>query len=227
MAAEGDGHKLTLYHICPCRSARVVTLIEELHDLGVDVPVEVKPIEWCQVYLDSPEYRKMNPFGTIPAMSDGKDLHMNESNACLLYILKRFGGDKLQPAADDVAGWAAYYNWMFRSETCLAEPLSRWMMHSDASPLPPEMRQAAIADAALQQALKGYQVLEEALEGKEFLAGDAFTAADVATGYSAGFLVAMKFTQDGKFPNVQAYNDRINGRPAAHRVWKDFEPPAM
>lgn len=40
---------------------------------------------------------------------------MNESNACLLYILKRYGGDKLQPAAGDAAGWADYYNWLFRS----------------------------------------------------------------------------------------------------------------
>lgn len=52
--------------------------------------------------------------------------------------------------------------------------------------------------------MKGYQILEEALEGKEYIAGNVFTAADVATGYSAGYLVAMKFCADGKFPNIKA-----------------------
>ncbi len=48
-------------------------------------------------------------------MSDHKDVNVNESNACLLYILKRYAGDQLQPAVDDAAGWADYYNWLFRA----------------------------------------------------------------------------------------------------------------
>lgn len=51
--------------------------------------------------------------------------------------------------------------------------------------------------------MKGYQILEEALEGKDYIAGDVFTAADIATVYSAGFLIAAKFCADGKFPNIK------------------------
>lgn len=68
-----------------------------------------------QAYLNGDDYAEHNPFGTIPSLTDHKEVFLTESDGCLLWILKRYGSDKLQPAADDFPAWAAYYNWLFRA----------------------------------------------------------------------------------------------------------------
>ncbi len=50
----------------------------------------------------------------------------------------------LAPSANYIACCCA-------AETCLAEPMSRWQMNSAESMLPPEMRQANVAEASLKQ----------------------------------------------------------------------------
>jgi glutathione S-transferase len=225
----GQTTKLTLYHSLPNRSARVVELIEELKDLGVDLSdhIEIKKIEFDMDYLQSPEYLKINPCGTVPVLTDHQDITINESCGILLYILRMFGKGHLQPADDDAAGWAQFLNWMFRAETVLALPLDRWFFNSDMSPLPPELRKPDVAEAGLQQAIKGYQVLEDALKGKEYLVNNTYSVADIAVGYSAGYFANLQVPGAHKFPNIMAYTKRLMARAAAQRVWAGFQPPDM
>jgi glutathione S-transferase len=73
------------------RGLRVAWLCEEM---GLDhtfVPVSFP--------LDS-NYRKLNPFGTVPFLQDGK-ISMSESVAMMFYIAQKYGPTDALPSADD------------------------------------------------------------------------------------------------------------------------------
>ena len=67
-----------------------------LEELGL--PYAIVPVDFSAEYRRTPEWRKMNPVGKVPAMTDG-DLTMFESVAMMQYILDRYGGGRLQPTA--------------------------------------------------------------------------------------------------------------------------------
>ena len=77
------------------RGARPIWACEEL---GIPYEIiDVGDLAASAEYRKSPEYRKLNPVGKVPAMTDG-DLTMFESVAMMQYILDRYGGGQLQPA---------------------------------------------------------------------------------------------------------------------------------
>ena len=77
------------------RGARPIWACEEL---GIPYEIiDVGDLAASAEYRKSPEYRKLNPVGKVPAMTDG-DLKMFESVAMMQYILDRYGGGQLQPA---------------------------------------------------------------------------------------------------------------------------------
>jgi len=77
------------------RGARPIWACEEL---GIPYDIaDVGDLAASAEYRKSPEYRKLNPVGKVPAMTDG-DLTMFESVAMMQYILDRYGGGRLQPA---------------------------------------------------------------------------------------------------------------------------------
>lgn len=78
--------------------------------------LEEKGVDYDSVYLDllsfdqhNPEYLKINPMGTIPAMVHDGHL-LNESTAIMEYVDARFEGPSLRPA-DPEARWRMRW-WM-------------------------------------------------------------------------------------------------------------------
>ena len=96
---------LTLYHWEPnANSGKPILTLKE------------KGVEFASHYLDllnfdqhSPEYLKINPLGTIPAMvHDGRTFY--ESTAIMEYVDEVFEGPSLSPA-DPVGRWRMRW-WM-------------------------------------------------------------------------------------------------------------------
>jgi glutathione S-transferase len=58
--------------------------------------------------------------------------------------------------------------------------------------------------------------LETALTGRDYITGDAFTAADVYVGSSLGW--GMQFGAIDKRPAFERYNERMQNRPANIRA---------
>ena len=65
-----------------------------LEELGI--PYNIVPVDFSAEYRQTPEWRKLNPVGKVPVMTDG-NLKMFESVAMVQYILDRYGGGRLQP----------------------------------------------------------------------------------------------------------------------------------
>jgi len=79
---------ITIYHVPRTRSARIIWLCEEL---GLDY--EVVPVDFSPEYRRSAEWRRLNPIGKVPALTDldagGNRFTMIESGAMVHYILER------------------------------------------------------------------------------------------------------------------------------------------
>lgn len=200
---------LTIYHAPGTRSIRVIWLCHEL-----DIPHDVKTIEFASPYRASPEYRALNPVGKVPAMTDGT-FTMFESGAMVQYLLDRHGQGRLQPTPGTEAH-AHYLQWSWFAESTYARPIGEIVNHRRA------FGEAGQIPAAIDE-MKGRarlcsEAVDRAIAGREFLLGDTFTAADIMMGYS--IMIAERLTSIDGLPNLQDYWRRLAARPACQKALK-------
>lgn len=198
---------ITLYHAPRSRSFRVRWLLEEL---GVEH--EVVTMQFGPQGLGSADYRKVHPLGKVPVIHE-EGLVMFESGAIVEYLLERYGEGRLQPAPG-APERPAYLQWLHYAEATLMPPLGDIAQHSFLRP--EERRIPALVPDATARAHEVLGVVEEALEGRDHLAG-AFSAADVMMGY--GLMLAKLFQLLGDAtPGLAAYLERLEARPAWQRA---------
>jgi glutathione S-transferase len=194
---------LTIYHVPGTRSVRVIWLCAEL-----DLPHQVVPISFSADYRATPEYRKLNPVGKVPAMTDG-DFNMFESGAMVQYILDRYGGGRLQPPAG-TEEHARYLQWSWFAEATLARPIGEIFNHRRVFGEAGQI--AAVVEEMKGRARVCLVALEDALRDRSFLVGDDLTGADVMMGYS--LMLARRVTSIDDLPSLRAYWERLSSRPA-------------
>lgn len=84
--------------------------------------------------------------------------------------------------------------------------------------LPPERRDETALGQAQRLLAKAIQPIEEAMVGKEYLAGE-FTAADTMLGHSIMMSQRLGVLTDDH-PNLQAYIERLKARPALQKAFE-------
>ena len=198
---------ITLYHSPRTRSVRVLWLLEEL-----GLPYELKAVPFTEEALKSPDYLKLNPFGKVPALTDG-DLTMFESGAIVEYLLERYGQGRLAPPVG-TAERGAFLQWVHFAEATLMAPLGAMAQHMIFLP-EAERIPAVVADS--QAKLKGLlTAVEAALGGKAYILGGTFSAADIMLGYS--LLLTKWFGMLADFPTLHAYMARLEERPTLQKT---------
>lgn len=194
---------LTIYHVPMTRSVRVVWLCKELQ-----LPHEVKTISFSAEYRNSAEWRKFNPVGKVPAMTDG-DFTMFESGAMVQYLLDRYGEGRLEPKRATPAH-ALYQQWSWFAEATFARPIGELVNHrrvfGEAGQIP------AVVEEMKGRVQLCLQAVDEALQGQHYLVGDSFTAADIMMGYSV--MLAHRFVPLDPYPNVSEYWRLLSAQPA-------------
>ena len=205
---------LVVHHLGKSQSERIVWLCEEL-----GLAYELKIYDRDKVSrLAPPEYKKLHPIGAAPVINDG-DVCIAESGAIVDYILARHGNGRLvvKPDHPDFAQylyWLHFANGTFQPATGRNMILNRLDLPAD-NPLLAAMR------GRLALAL-GF--LEERLKSNQYLAGAAFTAADVMIVFT---LTTMRlfYPYDLKpYPATLAYLQRIGARPAYQRAMAKGDP---
>ena len=203
---------LTVHHLGKSQSERIVWLCEEL-----EIPYELKL--YARAPLLAPaDYKALHPVGTAPVITDG-DLKLAESGAIAQYILARYGGGRLAPAAGD-PGFAPYLFRFNYANGTLQALLGRCMILN-------RLRLAADDPvlAAQRTRLDGAFDLVEARTGQaRWFAGDDFTAADIMMGFS---LTTMRYFLPydyARLPNLRAYLKRVGERPAYRRAMQKGDP---
>jgi glutathione S-transferase len=196
---------LQIFHIPGTRSSRVVWLAEEM-----GIPYETKAETFGQ---PSPEFLACNSLGAFPAIRDG-DVAMGESTAIMQYITERYGPTPLAPPPGDPRR-AAYLQFLTFGEASLAAYMNPVIATQFRAP--DDKKQNFTVDIAKEMFLRRLAAVEHQLGKADYVAGPAFTAADISIGYALGlganFGLAEKYS-----PAVKAYQERVTSRPACQKA---------
>jgi glutathione S-transferase len=192
---------IELWHCPDARSFRVLWTLEELR-----LPYELHLLPFPP-RSRAPEYLRVNPLGTVPAMRDGATF-MTESAAIVQYLVTRHQPNDLMIASDDAA-YGAWLNWLYFGEATLTFPQTLVLRYRRLEP----GRAEVVADDYARWFLSRLRHVDRALQSNAWLCSDRFTAADISVGYSlllADFLeLSSRFT-----PTVTSYWARLKSRPA-------------
>ena len=196
---------IVVHHLNDSRSQRVLWLLEELA-----VPYEIRHYARdAKSRLAPPELLAVHPLGKSPVIEDGAQ-KVAESGAIVDYLIRHHGAGRLQPAAG-TADFEAYQQWLHYAEGSAMLPLmlNMYVMRlGDAgAPLHPR-----IADEMANHL--GY--VNAALQDRDWLMGQAITGADVQMSFVGE--VTRAFGQSDKYPNIKAWVERFQSRPAYVRA---------
>ncbi|MFM2422920.1 MAG: glutathione S-transferase [Pseudomonadota bacterium] len=157
--------------------------------------------------MKGPGYRAINPMGKVPALKHG-DTIVTETQAICAYLADAFPAAGLAPAPTDPAR-GDYYRWLFFA----AGPIEAAVTNAALKVEIPAERRGMVGYGSLPLVL---DTLEAALKGREYLAGNKFSAADVCVGSQLGF--GMRFGGIEKRPVFEKYFERLAARPAMQRA---------
>jgi glutathione S-transferase len=155
-----------------------------------------------------PAFLEINPAGKVPALVDG-DLVLTESVAIVMYLADKYPDKKFVPA--DREQRAQLNRWLMFTATELEQPLWRITRHTN---LYPESKRL-LGDVALarEEFTAMAAVLDEHMQGRQFLTGHAVTAADFVLAYTLDWANELKLLEG--FPPLKAYMERMYARPHA------------
>ncbi|MEL6185042.1 MAG: glutathione S-transferase family protein [Myxococcota bacterium] len=195
---------MKLYYTPNSRAVRTAWLLDEL---GLDFEV-VRFDSLLDPALRSSEYKALNPNGRVPTLVDG-EVTINESTAIAQYIVARHGKGQLAP---DVGSpdFPIYLQWLHYGEGMIMAPMGNYVVETII--LPEDRRSPAHAKRSLKMMGRVLKAVDTQVEGREYLVGD-FTAADTITGHAC-IMSARMGVDLAELPNLKAYIDRLEARPA-------------
>ena len=193
---------LKIYHVPGTRGYRAIWACEELN-----TPYELIRIDPSPQYRASAQWRRMNPVGKMPAMTDG-DLVMFESCAMVQYIVDKYGDGQLQPKPG-TADHALYLQWGWFAESTFARPLGEIVNHRRAFP---DATIPAVIEEMKGRSRLCLEAVSHALESQSFLVGDNFSAADIMMAYS--LRIYTRLMEEDLPDSLRRYWERLSQRPA-------------
>jgi GST-like protein len=222
-------HPLQLYSLATPNGVKVTVMLEELLALGhqgAEYDAWLIPItEGAQF---SSGFVAVNPNSKIPALMDHsgpQPVRVFESGAILLYLAEKFGAflPAEQPARAECLSWLF---WQMGSAPFLGGGFGHFYAYA------PTKIEYAI-DRYAMEVKRQLDVLDRRLAEAPYLAGEAYTVADMAVWPWYGALVKGQLYEAGEFLQVHTYQnvvrwaDAIARRPAVqrgrmvNRVWGD------
>lgn len=157
------------------RGFRVIWLLEEM---GLEY--RLRPVDLLAGVEKDPEFLAINPAGFIPAIEDG-EVTMVESIAIMEYLMARYGATSLAPDPLDPA-FPAYQQFLHLGEAGLAASI--YFVVGARNFAPESERQNWSASQALSVFESRLTLVTRQLARTPYLAGNAFTAADISVTYA-------------------------------------------
>lgn len=155
----------------------------------------------------NPEYLARNPNGLVPTVEDG-DLTLWESNTICRYLAATRHGERLYPQAP--AARALVERWMDWQLSTIGSPMGTLLFGLIRTK--PEQRDQATIEAARRRALAAWTIVEEALEGRAYLAGEQLSLAEIVLGTLVYRWHAFPLERP-PLKNLRAWYERMRERP--------------
>lgn len=195
-----------VFYTNPWSRGRIVRWM--LEEIGCAYRTEV--VEYGPT-MKAPAYLAVNPMGKVPAITHGGTI-VTETAAICAYLADAFPQARLAPAPQSRER-APYYRWLFFA----AGPLEQGITLKSLGVEVPDDKKPMAGCGTLTEAVAA---IERALDGRDYIAGDSFTAADLYVGAHLGW--GMQFGTLEKRPALERYAARLYARPAAIRA-KDID----
>ncbi|MFM0479081.1 glutathione binding-like protein [Paraburkholderia strydomiana] len=207
--------RLQLYSLPTPNGVKVSIMLEE-----TSLPYEPHLVRFDTNDQMTPEFLSVNPNNKIPAIidpngPDGKPLPLFESGAILIYLADKTG----QLIPKDAAGRYEAIQWVMFQMGGIGPMFGQLgFFHKFAGK---EYEDKRPRDRYVAESKRLLGVLEQRLEGREWILGDQYSIADIATFpwvrnligfYEAGELVGIE-----DFPNVRRVLAAFVARPAVVR----------
>lgn len=212
-------HPLQLYSLATPNGMKATIMLEELLALGhAGAEYDAWIIQISEGDQFGSGFVEINPNSKIPALVDHsapEPIRVFESGSILLYLAEKFGA--LLPK--DLPGRTETLNWLFwqmGSAPYLGGGFGHFYAYA------PTKIEYAINRFAM-EAKRQLDVLDRRLADNEYLAGDAYTIADIAVfpwygGLAKGWSYnAAEFLSTADYRHVQRWADQILQRPAVAR----------
>jgi len=175
--------------------------------------IEIVAVDLMKGEHKQPGYMDKAGLAQLPALEFDDGTVVTESIAICRYLESRhpepnlFGRTPQETAVIEM--------WLRRAEMLVANPMMQWVRHT-APPLA-VLEEPNPAFAAHQQAqgLKGLKVLDERLAGRDWLAVDRLTIADIVAFIGLDFARLIRFRPPGELVNLTRWADAMRARPAA------------
>jgi glutathione S-transferase len=155
----------------------------------------------------TPEYLKMNPTGLVPTIEDD-GFTLWESHTVVRYLAAKYGMGSLCPsdlrARADAERWM---DWAFTFQNAMRNVF--WGLIRT----PPEKRDAKAIEEGRKKSIELLAIPESVLAGRKYLTGNTFTMGDIPFGCELQRYMRVPIERP-KFPNVDAYFERLRERPA-------------
>ena len=212
-------HPLQLYSLATPNDVKVTVMLEELLALGhagAEYDAWLIPINEGAQF--SSGFVAVNPNSKIPALMDrsgATPIRVFESGAILLYLAEKFGAF-LPTRGAERAECLSWLFWQMGSGPFLGGGFGHFYAYA------PIKIEYAI-DRYAMEVKRQLDVLNQRLAEHDYLAGDAYTVADMAVWPWYGALIKGQQYEAGEFLQVQEYThvlrwaDQIAQRPAVQR----------
>jgi GST-like protein len=207
--------RLQLYSLPTPNGVKVSIMLEE-----IGLPYEPHTIDIGQNETWTPEFLSLNPNGKIPAIIDpdgpgGKPFGLFESGAILVYLAEKTG--KFLPK--DPAARYETLAWVFFQMAAIGPMFGQvGFFHKFAGR---EYEDKRPRDRYVAESKRLLGVLETRLADRDWIMGDEYTIADIATlGWVRninGFYEAGELVDYGSLKHVPAWLERGLARPAVQR----------
>jgi GST-like protein len=211
-------HPLQLYSLATPNGVKVTVMLEELLALGhAGAEYDAWLIRINEGDQFGSGFVAVNPNSKIPALMDHsgpEPVRVFESGAILLYLAEKFGA--FLPTDRTRAECLSWLFWQMGSAPYLGGGFGHFYAYA------PTKIEYAI-DRFAMEVKRQLDVLDRRLGESEYLAGDAYTIADMAVWPWYGGLAkggqygAGEFLQVQDYRNLQRWTDQIALRPAVKR----------
>jgi glutathione S-transferase len=171
---------LTFYTHPMSRGQTIRWMLEEVGE-----PYETEILDYGSTMKAEP-YLSINPMGKVPAIKHG-DKVVTEVAAICCYLADAFPHAGLAPPPADRAD---YYRWIFFT----SGPVEAAFSNKAAGWEPTPERQRMFGYGTYDLAIA---TLEKALTGRDYIAADFFTAADLFVGANINFMLAFSCSSPG------------------------------
>jgi GST-like protein len=208
-------NRLQLYSLTTPNGVKISIMLEE-----TGLPYEAHHVDFGKKDQKSPEFLSLNPNGKIPAIIDpdgpgGQPLALFESGAILEYLAHKSG--QFVPI-DHTLAWQTR-QWVYFQVGNIGPMFGQvgYFKKFDGK----DIADPRVLQRYVDEARRLFAVLDDRLDGRQWMMGDAYTIADIAIVgmvrnfidfYEAGDLVGYQ-----QFTHVRGWFDRCMARPAVQR----------